>query len=216
MSRLLRFPSVRAAAAALFSVLLLCGSGGLRAAQGGAGTSELVILTWADYIAPEIVAAFEAEHRTRLKFVYFESDDHRDQMLTESEVRGFDIAVVNGLMLSTYARHQWLAPHRDLSISNLRHIDARWRTAFNGAEDYGVPYFWGTLGIGFRRDLVPEGFVSWREFFAPAERLRGRVTLMKSSRGLLSQMILTNLIFFMEVAWMSASLVLRRLTKKET
>jgi spermidine/putrescine transport system substrate-binding protein len=146
---------------------------------------ELVFLTWADYLDPEVVAEFEQETGVKIKFAYFESDDARDEILSNSDGRGYDMALVNGLTLQSYAKRNWLALPAQQSIPNLAHLEPRWRTAFPAAERYGVPYFWGTLGIAYRQDLVPEGFDSWKDFFQPAEKLRGKITMLKSSRDIL-------------------------------
>ena len=63
-------------------------------------------------------------------------------------------------------------------VTNLVHVDDRWRDMFPGARDYAVPYFWGTLGIGYRADLVPEPITSWQQLFRPAEPLRGRIGMI--------------------------------------
>ncbi len=165
------------ALAAVLSLSMLFTPGALAAAG-----QELVFLTWADYLDPEVVAEFEREHGVKIRFAYFESDDGRDEMLGNSDGKGYDLAVVNGLMLQVYARRNWLAPVSSLEVPNLRHIEPRWRSAFPVSERYAVPYFWGTLGIGYRRDLVPQGFASWRDFFEPAPELQGKITMLKSSR----------------------------------
>ncbi|MDH3451314.1 MAG: spermidine/putrescine ABC transporter substrate-binding protein, partial [Gammaproteobacteria bacterium] len=41
------------------------------------------------------------------------------------------------------------------------------------------------LGIAYRQDLVPEGFKRWKDFFQPAEKLRGKISMLKSSRDIL-------------------------------
>jgi spermidine/putrescine transport system substrate-binding protein len=158
------------------------GAGVVGADEIAAPTEELVFLTWADYIDPQLISEFEREHGVKISFRYFESDDARDEMLTNDDGRGYDLLLVNGLMLNTYAKRNWLAPIAGQDVPNLGHIEPRWRTAFPGSERYGVPYFWGTLGIGYRKDLVPEGISSWEDFFVPSESLRGRISLLKSSR----------------------------------
>jgi spermidine/putrescine transport system substrate-binding protein len=153
--------------------------------SGNAGvTEELVVLTWADYLDPEIVAEFEQEYGVKIRFTYYESDDARDQILAASDGRRYDLAVVNGLMLQSYAKRNWLAPVAKSDIPNLTHIETRWRNAFPAGERYAVPYFWGTLGIAYRQDLFPEGFQSWKDFFQPVEELRGKIAMLKSSRDI--------------------------------
>jgi spermidine/putrescine transport system substrate-binding protein len=148
-------------------------------------SEELEFLTWADYIDPELVAEFEQETGIRIKFSYYESDDARDEILSSNDGRGYDLAIANGLILQSYAKRDWLAPIEQDSIPNLAHIEPQWRDAFPAAQRYAVPYFWGTLGIAYRQDLVPEGFTSWKDFFEPAESLRGKITMLKSSRDIL-------------------------------
>jgi spermidine/putrescine-binding protein len=158
-------PVLRALATVAVAALSTFGPTGT--ADARKPVDEIVFLTWADYLDPEIVTEFEQEHDIKVKFRYFESDDARDENLVSENGQGFDLATVNGLMLDTYAKRNWLAPMEALSIPNLEHIEDRWRTAFPGSDRYAVPYFWGTLGIGYRKDLLPEGISSWKDFFAP-------------------------------------------------
>lgn len=51
---------------------------------------------------------------------------------------------------------------------------------------YAVPYFWGTLGIGYRADLVPEEITSWQQLFEPAEFMRGKTVMLNTARDLVS------------------------------
>jgi spermidine/putrescine transport system substrate-binding protein len=88
-------------------------------------------------------------------------------------------------MIDVYAKRGWLAAIAPEKIPNLVNLQARWRTAFPESEQYGVPYFWGTLGIAYRRDLAPNGFDKWSQFFRPQKSLRGRLAMPKSSRDVL-------------------------------
>ncbi len=157
------------------------------ATHAGITTSPqtLVVLTWADYLEPEIVAEFESEHNVKIQFAYYATDDHRDELMATSDAKGYDLALVNGLMVDPYSQRNWLAPISQTHIPNLSHIDTRWRDAFPGTAKFAVPYFWGTLGIGYRRDLIPEGFTTWKEFFKPTDSLRGHITMIKSSRDVI-------------------------------
>jgi spermidine/putrescine transport system substrate-binding protein len=146
------------------------------------GQQELVFLTWSDYIDPEVVAAFEQKFDVKVRGVYFETDDSRDDMMAETDGRGYDVVLMNGIQIRAYVRRGWLAPLNQDDIPNLRHIDPRWLDAYTQTADYGVPYFWGTVGLAFRKDLVPRPITSWMELFRPAQPLRGRIAMIKSSR----------------------------------
>jgi spermidine/putrescine-binding protein len=64
------------------------------------GRHELVFLTWSEYMEPEVVAAFEQKFNAKIKFVYFDADDTRDDMLVETDGRGYDLVLVNGIQMS--------------------------------------------------------------------------------------------------------------------
>jgi len=90
---------------------------------------ELSFLTWADYIDPDVVTEFEQETGIKIKFAYYESDDARDEILTRSDGRDYDLAIVNGLMLQSYSQRNWLAPVTMMELPNLTLVERRWRTA---------------------------------------------------------------------------------------
>ena len=144
-----------------------------------------MILNWSEYLDPELVDRFEVENDVRITEVYFESDDTRTDMLLETDAVGYDLVMVNGASLEDYLKRGWLAPLPADGIPNLKHIDNEWRNAFRGAADYGVPYFWGTTGIAYRKDLVKEEITSWRQLYEPAEYLSGKIVMINHSRDLI-------------------------------
>lgn len=115
---------------------------------------ELVFLTWADYVDPDVVAEFEAEEGVEVRFVYFESDFKRNEILVQTQAQGFDVANVDGGSIGVVGGRGWLMPVNEQAIPNLAHIDPAQRMAYEGGQRYGVPYTWGTIGIAYRADLV--------------------------------------------------------------
>ena len=146
---------------------------------------ELVILNWSEYMLPEMIEAFEKEHNASVKEVYFESDDARDQILLQTRGHGFDLILANGAVMDTYRKRNWLQPIDLNSIPNSKHIESIWINSFISAKNYGIPYFWGTLGIAYRKDLVDTPITSWKQFFNPEEKLRGKILHVNSSRDIL-------------------------------
>jgi spermidine/putrescine transport system substrate-binding protein len=146
---------------------------------------KLVILNWSEYLDPDLVEKFETRLNARLREVYFESDDLRDDMMLETDGKGYDLALVNGISVDLYRKRGWLSPVSEAQIPNLKHIDSRWLDAFPGLEGYTVPYFWGTMGIAYRKDLVPAPPTSWMDILQPAESLRGKIGMVENSRDAL-------------------------------
>ena len=146
---------------------------------------ELIFLNWSDYMDPEILEEFEQRTGITVKQTYFESDAHRDELLIETGGRGFDVALIDATSIRILAKRGWLEPIDETDIPNLKHINPRWRAFHEEAEVYSVPYFWGTLGIAYRQDLVPFPVSSWMDLLRPAEVLQGRVAMIGSSRALI-------------------------------
>ncbi|WP_417518886.1 polyamine ABC transporter substrate-binding protein [Marinobacter sp.] len=144
-----------------------------------------MFLNWPDYMDPDILVEFEQRTGITVKQSYFDSDTSRDELLLETEGKGFDVALINGASLRILAKRGWLEPLDESAIPNLKHVDPRWRTAFEKAEDFGVPYFWGTVGIVYRQDLVPFKVSSWMDLLRPIEELRGKISMIGDSADMI-------------------------------
>lgn len=146
---------------------------------------ELAFLNWPDYMDPEIIEEFKHRTGITVKQSYFDSDTARDELLLETEGKGFDVALINGASIRILAKRGWLERLDESSVPNLKYIDSRWRTEFEKAEDFGVPYFWGTIGIVYRQDLVPFAVSSWMDLLRPAEQLHGKISMIGDNADLI-------------------------------
>ncbi len=143
-----------------------------------AESTELMFLNWAEYMDPELLVEFRQRTGITVKQTYFDADSSRDELLLESEGKGYDLAIVDGSSLRVLAKRGWLEPINSAEIPNLKHIYPRWRRAQAQTEDFGAPYFWGTVGIAYRKDLVANPVTSWMDLFRPDESLRGRIGMI--------------------------------------
>jgi len=142
----------------------------------------LHLLTWSDYLDPELVSGFEQTSGAKLKFTYFETDEHRDQILTQQGSEGFDLALIDAIRLPLYIKRGWLSTLETRLVPNLAHLDPRCLADFSSAKDYAVPYFWGTQGIAYRGDLVQQPIEGWMQLYRPQEQLRGKIVMIDDSR----------------------------------
>jgi spermidine/putrescine transport system substrate-binding protein len=154
------------------------------AAAPPASPRTLVLLNWSEYLDPELVEKFEARFNAKLNEVYYESDDLRDDMMLETDGAGYDLVLVNDLSVDNYRKRGWLAPLDKSKIENIKYIDPHWVDAFPASRGYAVPYFWGTLGIAYRKDLIEQPPTSWMDLLKPAEYLRERISMIESARDL--------------------------------
>ena len=146
--------------------------------------ATLVFLTWPDYMDPAILDEFEQRTNIVVKQIYFESGAERDELMIATQGRGFDIALINSSSIKILAKRGWLEPIDEKEIPNLKHINPRWRAVHEYAQTYSVPYFWGLLGIGYRKDLVSFPVSSWMDLLQPTQDLHGKVAMISNARDL--------------------------------
>jgi spermidine/putrescine transport system substrate-binding protein len=146
---------------------------------------ELVVLTWAKYISPEVIASFEESHNAKVRFVYYASEDECDRILTNFQGKGFDIILGCGSGSDEYIRAHWLAPLDLSKIPNYQHIDPQALKAYPALNGYGVPYLQGNIGIAYRKDLVNPPR-TWRDFFNPPKELNHKILTLNSTSSLLN------------------------------
>ena len=147
-----------------------------------ADSNELIFLNWGDYMDPGVLQEFKKRTGITVKETYFESDAERNDILVEADGKGYDLTVSDGVSLQVLANRGWLEPVLYKTMPNLKHIDPRWRTGHPMSEKYGVPYFWGTTGIAYRKDLVNKPVTSWMDLFRPDESLRGRIGMVSETK----------------------------------
>ncbi|GGA67586.1 Norspermidine sensor [Neiella marina] len=137
----------------------------------------LNILTWEEYLSPEVKSAFEQQTGIELRIAYFDSDEMRDQILSSQAGRYIDIALMDSQQMNLYTAQNRLAELNPSLLPNLQHLDPSIHRACNATDQvYGVAYSWGTLGVVYRADLVkPEDIDSWSKFLNPPTYLRGHI-----------------------------------------
>ncbi|PLX88561.1 MAG: spermidine/putrescine ABC transporter substrate-binding protein [Desulfuromonas sp.] len=147
---------------------------------------ELTILNWDDYLDPELVTRFERENNAKVSQVLYATDEDRTRKLLETGGRGYDLILTSGIDLAKYIKNGWLKPLDTARLKNRRHLSSQWLTAFPDAEQYALPYFWGTLGIAYRTDLVKTPITRWSQIFTPAQELHQKIGMIDDSRDIVS------------------------------
>ena len=152
---------------------------------GSVQAKELVLLNWADYMDPEIILEFKKRTGITVKQSYFDSDTTRDELLLETDAKGFDIVLLNTTSMQILAKRGWLEPLDEQSIPNLKYIDSHWSSEQQDNKSFGTPYFWGTIGIVYRKDLVPFAVSSWTDLLQPTPALHNKISMIGDSSDLI-------------------------------
>lgn len=149
---------------------------------------KLSLYNWGDYVAPEVLREFEA--RTGAKVV-------EDSFLAEAEVVGklraaapYDVAITIDYLVSSMQRERLVSELSPLP-AGVEHLDPAfgpWQARpERGGGVYGIPYLWGTTGIGYDAEKV-EAPHSWSALFDPAHA--GRISVLDSKGDVMDQALL--------------------------
>lgn len=160
----------RAGLIAAVAAALLAGCGGPKAAP-----TVVRIYNWSDYIDPAILADFTRASGLRTSYDVFDSNEVQETKVLTGGT-GYDVVTPSNNNLARFVAARAVQP-LDLSLlpnaKNLSPELMKRIQAFDPGGRYGVPYMWGTVGLGYdakalARRLPGVAVDSWRIAFDPA------------------------------------------------
>lgn len=111
---------------------------------------------WSDYIAEDTIERFEAETGIKVTYDVYDSNETLEAKLLAGN-SGYDLVVPS----STFMRLQIAAgifqPMDRSKLPNFENLDPALLETLANADPgnkYGLPYLWGTTGIGYNVDMV--------------------------------------------------------------
>ena len=140
----------------------------------------LYYFTWSDYVAPEILAKFEATRGVRVVVDTFSSNE---ELLAKVQtgMTGYDVVVPSDFMAGIMGRLGLLA---DLDLERIPHVQMLephlTQLPFDPTHRFAIPYLWGTVGIGYDADVITEPPTSWEILWDP--RYKGRISMLNDQR----------------------------------
>jgi spermidine/putrescine transport system substrate-binding protein len=114
--------------------------------------SKLKILNFDDYFAENTLSDYSLQTGMDIALETYGSDTEMTAKFLASNPR-YDLVFMSDLNVERYIRlGDLLSPINKTLIPNISHIDKDFLTAsFDPNRHYSLPYFWGTLGIGYRK-----------------------------------------------------------------
>lgn len=195
--------------AATSAALAACGTGAPSAAPtaapttGGGGTTavptaaptaaptfpppgdvekELFLYDWSDYLDPANIDGFKADFGVE-KFTVdtFESNDELIAKL-QAGATGYDIGVPTADYVPGMVEGGYLQKLDWSRIPNAKYLNPAFRgLSWDPNDEYLVPKHFGTTGVLWRSEFVPEPVTSWKDFFDLATgKYSGKVVIVNS------------------------------------
>ena len=160
----------------------------------------LYIYNWADYLPKVLIEKFEKETGIRVIYTAYDSVEVLEaQLLLDAR---YDIVVAPAWPVFIRGIHTGrFLPLKKDAIPNIRYIDPKICDKLGNADPqliYGIPYLWGTTGIGYDRKAIlakaPDAPLdSWALIFDPhwAHLLHsGHIFLLDSVTDVLQAVLL--------------------------
>jgi len=153
----------------------------LAAAGCGPRKPVLHVYTWADYVDPGRVAAFEAAHGCRVSIDTFDSNE---AMYAKLKAGGaaYDLVLPSSYQVALMRAQNMIQPFDEAQLPHVRqNIDPDYlRFASDPGMRHAIPYAMTFTGLAYRRDKVGELPPTWGVFTNAA--FRGKSTLLADMR----------------------------------
>jgi len=155
--------------------LLALSLAGLAPVAEADSQQTLHIYNWAAYIDEESVPAFEKQTGIKVVYDVFDSNEVLEAKLLSGN-SGYDLVVPSSHFLGRQIRAGAFLKLDKNQLPNYRYLDKDLLQSLQSVDpgnDYGVPYMWGTTGVGYNVDKIEEIFGedapldSWALVFEP-------------------------------------------------
>ena len=123
----------------------------------------LSIFNWSTYIAMDTVPNFEEACGVTVNYDIYESNEAMLARIRQGNP-GYDLVVPSGGTVQRMADEGLLVPLDLDQIPNMANVIPDFLDpAFDPGNRFSLPYQWGTLGIGYRTEVFPDGISSWEQ-----------------------------------------------------
>lgn len=117
---------------------------------------KLNVYNWSDYIGEHTVENFEKASGIKVQYDVYDSNEVLEAKLMAGNT-GYDVVVPTGPFLGRQIKagiYQKIDKSKLKNYGNLDPLVLQTEAAFDPGNQYAVPYFWGTVGIGINVDKV--------------------------------------------------------------
>lgn len=170
--------------------LIQASAAGLAAAAAGCTNSpvnRLKVFNWSDYIQKDLIPEFEAETGATVLYDNYAADAELEARLA-SGGGSYDVVFPSDRSMPALLHKGLLAEIDKSQITGFKHLDAKFLSPpFDPENRYSVPYFWGTVAVGYRSDQVQQAVRGFEVLFD--ERLKGRITMLDDAENVVAAVL---------------------------
>lgn len=164
----------------IFCVLCL-----LLTSQALAGSKELYIYNWSEYMPDSVLADFTKETGIKVIMSTYDSNEALYAKIRMVEAKGYDLIVPSTDFVARMRKEGLLRPLDKSKLTNLGNLDPQlMNQAFDPDNIFSVPYMWGSTAIAVNtKDPAAAQLTSFADLWKP--ELAGKILLPNDMRGVL-------------------------------
>ena len=141
------------------------------------GAGVVSVYNWDTYIGETTLGDFTAATGLEVRYDLYASSDELFVRLREGNP-GYDVIFPSNDYVERMKLAGMIQPLDHSKIPNAANIDPAFEDPpFDPGRAYSMPYFWGTVGIGYRRSAAEP--TSWADMLA-SDKYAGRISLLDS------------------------------------
>ncbi|MBL8700349.1 MAG: polyamine ABC transporter substrate-binding protein [Alphaproteobacteria bacterium] len=130
---------------------------GLAFGAAAQAQGQLRVYNWNDYVAPEALKRFEQETGIKVTYDTYDANEILDAKLRAGRT-GYDLVVPTASpFLANQVRARLYRPLDRAKLTNYGNLDPalmKQLERYDPGNQHGVPWMWGTTGIGYNRERV--------------------------------------------------------------
>lgn len=152
----------------------------LTSVSGCGDKITLNVFNWGEYMDESLLEKFEEETGISVNYKTY---DTNETLLAKMEAGGssFDVVFPSDYAISEMIKKDMLLPLDYANIPNYKYIeDSTKNLAYDPENKYSIPYFWGTIGILYNKEMVTEPIESWDILWD--EQYKGMILMKKDVR----------------------------------
>jgi spermidine/putrescine transport system substrate-binding protein len=154
---------------------------------GTALADKIAISNWDGYMPKDMAERFKKATGVDLEVSVHATNEEIMGKVTASGGEGLDVLFVSSPFAEALNKLGLLAPVDPAKIPNLANLyPEAAQLKHDPGNTFSVPYAWGTTGLCYRSDLVKAAPTSWKDLLAPADELKGKITMLATDRWLMA------------------------------
>ncbi len=145
-----------------------------------AAQTKLHVYTWADYLNPDVVKAFERQFECKVVIDTFDSNEAMYARL-KAGATGYDVVFPSSYIIKTMAAENMLEPLDAAALPNKVNVDPEVLKMIADSEmEHSIPYTLSYTVVAWRTDKIKDLQASWGLF--DRADLKPRLTLLNDMR----------------------------------